>query len=72
MTFEVLAAVSGSGEFAPPREADIPGCGVTVRFAPLDLAWCEGSLSTPEGAIRLRWTRPGRRLRHRLEAPVMR
>lgn len=43
---------------------------VIVRFAPQDLAWCEGSLPTPGGAIRMRWTRSGRRLRYRLEVPA--
>lgn len=52
------------------REVDSQERRLLVRFSLLDLTWCEGSLPTPDGAIRLRWNRKGKRLSYRLEVPV--
>lgn len=40
-----------------------------LRFGDLPLEWCEGTLPTPAGDIRLRWWKDGAKLCYRLQAP---
>ncbi len=42
---------------------------VSLRLADIDLDWCEGSLPTPEGAIRLRWEKHGETLTYQVQLP---
>lgn len=42
---------------------------VSLRLADIDLDWCEGSLPTPEGAIRLRWEKDGETLTYQVRLP---
>ncbi|MBN1488418.1 MAG: hypothetical protein JXA69_00750 [Phycisphaerae bacterium] len=50
-------------------EIDDPNRVVRLRFADADLAWCEGRLPTPTGAVTLRWWKDGEGLAYRLEVP---
>ncbi|MCU0960415.1 MAG: DUF1080 domain-containing protein [Pirellulaceae bacterium] len=51
-------------------QLDIPGTSVTVRLADLRLDWCEGSLPTPAGPVRLRWERHDDQLRYSARIPA--
>ena len=42
---------------------------VQLRFGDIGLDWCEGHMPTPDGLIRLRWWKEGRRLAYRLGVP---
>ncbi len=42
---------------------------VSLRLADIDLERCEGSLPTPEGAIRLRWEKHGETLTYQVQLP---
>jgi alpha-L-rhamnosidase len=52
------------------RNVDTVGKRVQVRFANLDLAWCEGRLPTPDGPARLRWEKRGLDLSYSIEVPA--
>jgi alpha-L-rhamnosidase len=43
---------------------------VTLRFADLDLASCAGRVPTPDGPVSLSWTRQGKSITYRLDAPA--
>jgi alpha-L-rhamnosidase len=43
---------------------------VTVRLSDLPLAFCEGSVPTPHGAVRLAWHVDGERIQYRLDLPA--
>ncbi len=51
------------------REVDRIGKRLKVRFAPLPLEWCEGTMPVPGGALRLSWKKVGGDLEYRLQAP---
>jgi alpha-L-rhamnosidase len=40
-----------------------------LRLADLPLDWCEGTLPTPAGEIRMRWWKDGAKIRYRLQTP---
>lgn len=40
-----------------------------LRLADLPLEWCEGTLPTPAGDIRMRWWKDGAKIRYRLQTP---
>jgi alpha-L-rhamnosidase len=52
------------------RSVDTVDKKVRVRFANLDLAWCEGRLPTPDGSVRLRWEKRGVELVYSIEVPA--
>jgi alpha-L-rhamnosidase len=52
------------------RSVDTIGKRVQLRFADLDLAWCEGRLPTPEGSVRLRWEKKAGKLIYAAEVPA--
>ena len=41
-----------------------------LRFSDLPLDWCEGSVPTAAGPLKLRWWKGGEKLAHRLELPA--
>jgi alpha-L-rhamnosidase len=43
---------------------------VDVRFTDSPLAWCEGRVPVPDGAVSLHWTRDGGTLSYRFDAPA--
>ncbi|HOC19105.1 MAG TPA: family 78 glycoside hydrolase catalytic domain [Vicinamibacterales bacterium] len=43
---------------------------ITLRFGDAKLAWCEGTVPTPDGPVRLRWWRDGGALDYRVEVPA--
>jgi len=43
---------------------------VQLRFADLPLAWCEGRIPTPDGAVAIRWRQEGDRITCRIEVPA--
>jgi hypothetical protein len=42
---------------------------VTLRFGDATLDWCEGTVPTPDGPIRLRWWQEGGTVAYRADAP---
>ncbi len=40
-----------------------------LRFSDLKLDWCQGSVPTPDGGIRMRWQTEGTKLVYRVETP---
>ena len=42
---------------------------VVLRFAPLELAWCRGTVPAGDAALRLEWRRQGDTLRYTLNVP---
>ncbi len=42
---------------------------VRLRFGDAALDWCEGSVPTPEGVVRLRWTVAGDQITYQLDLP---
>jgi alpha-L-rhamnosidase len=41
-----------------------------LRLPALDLAWCEGSLPTPDGFIHIAWNRTDGKLNYEVQAPA--
>ena len=48
---------------------DTIGKSLKLRFADVSLAWCKGSIPTPEGPITLQWKVTGDRFSYRLATP---
>jgi alpha-L-rhamnosidase len=42
---------------------------ITLRFGDAKLEWCEGTVPTPDGPVRLGWRREGGRVVHEVDAP---
>ncbi len=42
---------------------------ITLRFGDATLEWCEGTVPTPDGPVRVRWRREGGRVVHEVDAP---
>jgi alpha-L-rhamnosidase len=51
------------------RRIDLAGHVVQLRFAQLELPWCEGRLPTPDGFVSVRWWKDGGKLRYRADVP---
>ncbi len=52
------------------KQLDRVGKRVTLQFPEVEAEWCEGSLPTPEGPVRIRWERDAEgTVTYRVEAP---
>lgn len=51
------------------NRVDPVGKNVQLRFAPVKLEWCRGSIPTPDGPIELQWNIKGGELAYRLLTP---
>ena len=52
------------------REVDRVAKKLRIRFAPLSLEWCEGTIPTPQGPIELSWRKKGDVLEYTCRTPA--
>lgn len=50
-------------------QVDRVGKALRLRFADVDLEWCQGSVPTPHGPVEVQWKKSGSQFMYRLQAP---